>query len=341
MPHTLIFRTGADDSEFTLSELPASDTAHFQIVPAGLLAPLNTQQRALLAKSWPGICHLLERQLRLQNQLADSVETTTPIPDAIASLATHAREHGVRSFAECAAFINTILTPAQSLPWLGTFEATDRCVAWHVKEGLTTSVWQIRRESADGKLLAAACLNIARDDLSAKELVQTTRRLARWRVFAPDQVAQVLDLGTHHSWMSWEDGQELHLAHNGQFTQVGWFVNSPDERGHHQLKIYGRQLDSAQNKNLWQRLAALQKQLLETDQQWPGFDINEGDLMLRHDGSICLIACNNHQQKLTEDAYDTLANAQTLPLWAGTNGASHPAYRSAWQSKPVIRRVGS
>ncbi len=365
MSISIYIRSGVSENCIEITETHGNLPHYFHIAPAGLLMALDLEQRQILSGTWSRLCELFE--VRLNGEpIPDNNNDTQNIVSIVDELVDKARENGVLSFKDTAKYIYSLLQPDNDngcdiQQWLGVFQSGERCVAWHVKEGLTASVWQIRRESKDGTLLKAVALNVARDHYGKLELRNSSELLEQWHAHCPESVARVLLCADLHCWMEWIDGQELHVVNDKEqqprFVAVGWFINANDDTSVGGQKIYGRHLDKQDNDAIWLQLAKLQQQLCKPQSVtpksisntsanaannnnqcnnsqwlWPRIDINEGDIVIREDNRICVVASSAEMLTLNTTDLRSLIKDSDLPLWAGSNGLTHEIYRSFWTS---------
>lgn len=127
---------------------------------------------------------------------------------------------------------------------------------WQVKEGHTSSVWQVAIAFRGGSKREICCVNVARDASAAAELRATSARLQALRSEDPDHVARIgvvrtiavggpQQLDATVTIGEWIPGNELHVTGvgpSGRVIEVGWFLGGalPVER---RQRILGRYID--------------------------------------------------------------------------------------------------
>jgi len=181
---------------------------------------------------------------------------------------------------------------------------------WLVKEGHTSSVWQVRWRLGDDELVA--CLNVARGAEAAQELLVSSALLRTWHQKSPDHVVDIVatlertwqtsqgDMFTTVIVSSWIDGLEIHAPAQtdrpARLAAVGWFVNERQEDTGFvaRQRIFGRWLENG-GEAAWRDLERLLLVLAERgpDGAWllPDFRINDGDLVWTDTGIVLVGAC--------------------------------------------------
>lgn len=182
---------------------------------------------------------------------------------------------------------------------------------WLVKEGHTSSVWQVRWRAGDCELVA--CLNVARDVEAAQELLASSMLLRAWHARNPDHVVDVVaslervrqttqgDMLTTVIVSPWIDGLELHAPAQtklpARLAAVGWFVNERKATTAfvERQRIFGYWLED-DGAAAWRDLGQLLLTLAEPgrDGAWllPDFRVNDGDLVWTDDGVVLVGACD-------------------------------------------------
>jgi hypothetical protein len=182
---------------------------------------------------------------------------------------------------------------------------------WLVKEGHTSSVWQVRWRAGDRELVA--CLNVARDMEAAQELLASSKLLRAWHTKSSLQVVDVVvsmegvrqttqgALATAVVISSWIDGLELHAPEQSnrpaRLATVGWFVNEreTDTGFVKRQRIFGRWLDDG-GEAAWRDIGQLLLSLAEPGPEgaWllPDFRVNDGDLVWTDGGAVLVGACD-------------------------------------------------
>jgi hypothetical protein len=182
---------------------------------------------------------------------------------------------------------------------------------WLVKEGHTSSVWQVRWRVCDHDLVA--CLNVARDREAARELLDSAALLRTWHGKCPDRVVDIVaslegiyqttqgEVATTVIVSSWIDGLEVHVPAQAdrpaKLAAAAWFVNEREEASAFvaRQRIFGRWLEDG-GYATWRDLERLLSGLAErtSDGGWvlPDFRINDGDLVWTDRGTVVLVgAC--------------------------------------------------
>lgn len=289
--------------------------AYHGVVPRGLARLAASAPRARWQDAAPVLEDLLNGRLS-----PDGGTAASGLDEWLAA----ARAAGVLSLRASAQVAHaTVLELADARGPLGWAELSARLGApelasasptaatlWLVKEGHTSSVWQVRWRAGDGELVA--CLNVARDAEAAQELLASSTRLRAWHGKSPDHVVDVVaclegvrptsqgDVGAAVVVSPWIDGLELHAPAQtdrpARLAAVGWFVNERDagtafvER----QRIFGHWLEDG-GEAAWRELAHLLEVLAEPrpDGAWllPDLRVNDGDLVWTGTGVVLVAAC--------------------------------------------------
>jgi hypothetical protein len=196
--------------------------------------------------------------------------------ELVGGVAHAARAAGVRSYsASVQAALDYALTSTERAPDQ-IAEGSD-IELWCIKDGRRASVWRVR---AGSRVVA---LNVARDDVSAPELVSIGHELRALHRLDPLGVVEVLDVTPDVLACSWVDGRELHVVDRGDgrglFIAIEESIRAGTGRP---LMLTGKGVPSSDS--IWASwLEALVRQTtLEEDGRVarPRVDACDGDLVL-------------------------------------------------------------
>jgi hypothetical protein len=196
--------------------------------------------------------------------------------ELVGGVAHAARAAGVRSYAASVqAALDYALTSTERAP--DQIAESGDVELWSIRDGRRASVWRVR---AGGRVVA---LNVARDDVSAPELVSIGYELRALHQLDPLGVVEVLDVTPDVLACSWVDGRELHVVDRGDgrglFIAVEESIRAGTGRP---LMLTGKGVPSSDT--IWASwLEALVRQTtLEEDGRVarPRVDACDGDLVL-------------------------------------------------------------
>jgi|tagenome__1003787_1003787.scaffolds.fasta_scaffold20903556_2 hypothetical protein len=197
--------------------------------------------------------------------------------ELVGGVAHAARAAGVRTYAASVqAALDYALTSTEGASGPTAAEGGD-VELWCIKDGRRASVWQVR---ACGRVVA---LNVARDDVSAPELVVIGHELRALHERDPLGVVEVLDITPDVLACAWVDGRELHVVDRGDgrglFIAIEESIRAGTGRP---LMLTGKGVPSSDS--IWASwLQALVRQTtLEEDGRVarPRVDACDGDLVL-------------------------------------------------------------
>jgi hypothetical protein len=250
--------------------------------PVGLHSPHHeTVPRALEPLERLGLdsdvwCELAPALDAILSDLREPAAVGELSAELVGGVAHAARAAGVRSYAASVqAALDYALTSTERAT--GQTDAGD-VELWCIRDGRRASVWQVR---AGGRVLA---LNVARDDVSAPELVVIGHELRALHERDPLGVVEVLDVTPDVLACAWVDGRELHVVERGDGR--GLFIAIEESiragTGRPPLMLTGKGVPSSDS--IWASwLQALVRQTtLEEDGRVarPRVDACDGDLVL-------------------------------------------------------------
>jgi len=167
------------------------------------------------------------------------------------------------------------------------------CTLWNIKEGHTSSVWQVTLRGTGGAVKDEFIINVARDADSGRELAGTSAKMQQIACFWPNaNLAKVLavesvslDCGIDVLVTCNElvrDACEIHILADRQTGRRRWvlverFLSPQPDRPAHIRSIQGRELSQQE----YQRVAADVNGFLSTVRKRIAVDvdINDGDVV--------------------------------------------------------------
>ena len=243
---------------------------HHETIPRAL-EPL--ERLGLDSEVWSELAPVLDAILSGVREPAAVGELSAEL---VSGVAHAARAAGVRSYAASVqAALDYALTSTEGAP--GQLSEGGDVELWCIRDGRRASVWQVR---VGGRVVA---LNVARDDVSAPELVTIGHELRALHERDPLGVVEVLDITPDVLACVWVDGRELHVVDRGDgrglFIAIEESVRAGTGRP---LMLTGKGVPSSDS--IWASwLQALVRQTtLEEDGRVarPRVDACDGDLVL-------------------------------------------------------------
>ena len=198
--------------------------------------------------------------------------------ELVGGVAHAARAAGVRPYAASVrAVLDYALTSIEPVAENADVEL------WCIKDGRRASVWRVR---IGERVLS---LNVARDDVSAPELVSIGHELRALRRLDPLGVVEVLDITPDVLACTWVDGRELHVVDRGGgrglFIAVEEFLRAGTGR---QLMLTGKGVPASDT--IWASwLEALVRQTTLAEDgslARPRVDACDGDLVLLNEQPV-------------------------------------------------------
>jgi hypothetical protein len=174
---------------------------HHETIPRAL-EPL--ERLGLDSNVWSELAPILDAILSGAREPAAVGELSAEL---VGGVAHAARAAGVRSYGQSVeAALDYALTSTERAEQIADGGDVE---LWCIKDGRRASVWRVR---AGGRVVA---LNVARDDVSAPELVAIGHELRALHQRDPLGVVDVLDVTPDVLACAWVDGRELHVVDRG------------------------------------------------------------------------------------------------------------------------------